>query len=259
MNHSRLPVLVLAGGKTSPEFAAAAGVPAAPGCRALAPLGSATMLQWVVRALRGAERIDRILVVAPAGFPSCSEADGQIAAEGSLSYNILEGLKHCSGAEHALFCTADIPFLTPAAVDDYIARGEVSGCDCAYAVIPREACEREFPGMRRTYLRTPAGQFTGGNLVFQRAATFAQQAAFLDEAHRRRKDPLFLARMMEPISILRFLAGRLQLEQIGAAVTRLTGIRSGLVITPHACVGTDVDRPEDLVLARARLAGRPSG
>ncbi len=246
---ARIPALVLAGGKTHPDFAEEAGVPQ----RALADINGWPMVRYVVEALREASTIGRILLVAPPGFPSLPGIDDQIAAEGSLPENIQAGLSRCGDAEFALLVTADIPFLHPTAVDDYVRRCREARADCCYAAIPRMACEKRFPGMKRTYVRISAETVTGGNAVFQRLASFPQMVEAVREAYLRRKNPLYLARLIGAGNVLRLATGRLQREQIEQGASRLMGVRCRLIVTPYPEIGTDIDRPSDLRLARQLL------
>lgn len=248
-----IPAIVLAGGRTSPEFAAAAGVEPVEGARALVEIDGIPMIEHVVRALLDATRVSRIVLVAPAHFPSVFGVDLQLESGEGIVESLQRGMSHCQGSVFALVVTGDVPFLTGDAIDDYISRCSELELDCGYSTVSQESCEAQFPGMRRTYLKTPNGQFSGGNVVYQRVDAFADQAAFLREAYRRRKNPLFLARMIGFSGILRFLTGQLTLSDVGAAASRLTGVRCRMVVTPYACIGTDVDRPEDLAMARETL------
>jgi molybdopterin-guanine dinucleotide biosynthesis protein A len=243
-----LPAIILAGGSASPEFAAAAGVEN----RALAEIHGAPMVRYVLRALREAETVSRIVLVAPAGFPPQAEADELVAGDGSLVENIRAGLAACPGAECVLLVTADVPFLRPESVDDYVRTCEAAEIDCGYAAIPKSACQRQFPGTQRTYLPTGEG-YTGGNVVFQRVATFERQAATLERAYRTRKNPLSLAAIIGLGNMLKLVTGRLQVDDISRAASRLMGVRARLIVTEHADLGTDVDKPEDLHLARELL------
>lgn len=254
----RVPALVLAGGKTGEEFAAAAGVPDAPGSRSLADLNGLPMIRYVLRALRASETIGQVILVAPRSVPDQPEATHRVTAEGSVEENLREGLRVCADSPFFLVVTADIPFLTPEAVDDFVRRSQALDVDCCYAGIARESCERRFPGMRRTYVKLRDGSFTGGNLVYQRTSAYEKQASFLREAHRRRKNPLFLVRLIGLVNVLKFVTGQLTLQDIGDAASRLMGTRCRIVVSPYAEVGTDVDRPEDLLLARRRLTPGPA-
>ena len=107
--------------------------------------------------------------------------------------------------------------------------------------------------MRRTWIRTPDGVMTGGNVVYQRAERFEALAAMLEKAYLNRKNPLFMARLIGVRNVGRFLAQRLSLAEMGVAVSKMCGVECRVVVTPFAELGADVDRPEDLMLARSRL------
>lgn len=248
-----VPALVLAGGKTAPEFAAAAGVPETPGSRALADINGLPMVRYVLRALQASSRVDQVILVAPPGFPDQPEADQRIEADRDLPGNILAGLEHCNNAEFALIVTADVPFLSPEAVDDFIKVSLEREADCCYAGISKEACDQRFPGMRRTYLHTQSGSFTGGNVVLQRVSAFPRQADMVREAYLRRKSPAFLARLIGWQNLLKFFLRRLTPKDIEESASRLLGVQCRLIVTPWAELGTDIDKPDDLVLARQLL------
>jgi molybdopterin-guanine dinucleotide biosynthesis protein A len=250
---TRTPAIVLAGGKTSPEFAAEAGNSQ----RALADIHGWTMVRYVIAALNGATGVDRVILVAPTGFAAQPGVAEQLAAEGTLSENIQAGLDRCDGAEYALLVTADIPFLTPEAVDDYLRRCRAADADCCYAAITREACEKRFAGMKRTYVRISGQTVTGGNAVYQRVAAFPQMAESIREAYLRRKNPLYLARLIGLENVAKLVTGRLQTADIERGASRLMGVSCRLINTPYPEVGTDVDKPADLRLARELL--RPPG
>ena len=237
-----VPAIVLAGGRASAEFAAAAGVEN----RALAEIAGRPMVSYVLRALHEARTVRRVVLVAPPGFPSQAEADETVTSDEGLVENIQAGISQCADSEYVLIATADLPFLQAASVDDYTRACAATGADCCYAAVTRAACARRFPGMKRTYLHTTAGSVTGGNVVFQRAASYPRQAALLRQAYARRKNPLFLASLIGPANVLKLLAGRLTLKDIETAASRAIGVRCRLIVTEHADLGTDIDRPEDL-------------
>jgi hypothetical protein len=71
-----------------------------------------------------------------------------------------------------------------------------------------------------------------------------------------RKKPWLLARRLGPAVILRFLLRRLRIADAEVAVARLLGAPVRALVVTHASLGADVDKPEDLAAARARLAER---
>jgi CTP:molybdopterin cytidylyltransferase MocA len=247
---ARVPAVVLAGGKTTPEFAEFAGVPH----RALADLEGRPMVGWVLRALRAAAGVNRIILVAPAGFPPQPDADLLVESDRGLAGNLREGLQACAGSEYALIVTGDIPFITAEAIDDYILRCRALNVDCAYAAVSRDSCQQQFPTLKRTCVHLPDGVLSGGNVVFQRVAAFEPMAALLEEAHRRRKNPLFLAGMVGPMNVVRLLCGRLPLAGIEKAASARLKVEARIVVTPFASLGTDLDKPDDLAEARRIMA-----
>lgn len=244
---------MLSGGKTPPDFAAAAGVPETPGSRALADINGLAMVRYVLRALQASSTIGRVIVVAPSGFPDQPEADERIEADRDFAGNISAGLEHCKNAEFVLIVTADVPFLTAEAVDAFVTEGLGRGADCCYAGIAKEACDAQFPGMRRTYLHAKPGSFTGGNVVLQRVSAFPRQAEMVREAYLRRKNPAFLARLIGWKNLVKFFFRTLTPQDLEESVSRLLGVRCSLILTRHAELGTDIDKPDDLVLARQLL------
>jgi 2-phospho-L-lactate guanylyltransferase (CobY/MobA/RfbA family) len=211
------------------------------------------MVSYVLRALQQASTIGEVLLAAPSDFPPQPDADRHIPVDGGLEENVRVAIAHCPGAEFVVLVTADIPFLQPHSMDDYVRDSLATGADLCYSAITQEACQSQFPGMKRTYLHTPQGSVTGGNVVVQRVSTYERQAETLREAYAARKNPVFLARLIGLGNVVKLLARRLTLRDIEQATGRIMGVKVRLVVSSHADLGTDVDRPEDLRLARERL------
>lgn len=244
-----LPAIVLAGGNSTAEFCAEAGT----SVRALADINGLPMVAYVIRALRASALVGRIILVAPDAVADESGADEFVRACGDLAENVARGLASCGSADCALLISADVPFITPDAIDDFIRRSAETGADCCYAGVTLDACRRQFPAMRRTAINAGGTRVTGGNAVYQRVAAFERERAVLQEAHRRRKNPLFLAGLIGPLTIARLVIGRLSIPDIERAASRAMGVSCRVILTAHAEIGTDIDRPEDLRRAREIL------
>jgi CTP:molybdopterin cytidylyltransferase MocA len=156
-----------------------------------------------------------------------------------------------------LVATADIPFLTPASVADFLRQAaRYPDATLVYPIVPADLCADRFPQMKRTTLRIREGAFTGGNLVLLEPAFLREHEAVLRAAYARRKSVVGLARLLGAPILLRLAASRvapglLAVAHLEAAVGRaLGGARARAVVCPFAEVGADVDRPEDLDFAR---------
>ena len=257
-----MDAVVLAGGKNSAEMQAATGVEN----RALVRLGDRTMLEYVIAALREASCIGRIFVVGDVPENTGYE---RLAPGATLVDNLFAGLRASEEAPRppiqggperpVLAVTSDIPFLTAAAVEDFVGRAAATGADFCYPIIPIDVCLARFPQMRRTTLKVREGTFTGGNVMLLNPRIVIEHRGTILRAYAARKRPLQLGRMLGWGLLARialaqaFRPGILSVPMLEAAVSRVLGCRATAVVTELAEIGTDVDKPEDVAAARALL------
>jgi len=76
-----------------------------------------------------------------------------------------------------------------------------------------------------------------------------------EELVKRRKSPLAMARLFGLGLVLQFLFKRLTIPAVEKRFAEVTGISGKALISGYAEVGVDVDKPSDLLLAQAYLAG----
>lgn len=258
--NSKIAVMVLAGGKNSPEMEAATGV----SNRALVRLGEQTMLERVVAALNTAAQVDHIFVV---GDVPPSDAYRQIAPGKTLLENLMAGVQAAqSGSEKSrvLVSTSDIPFLTAIAVDDFVAQSVASGADFCYPIVPMEIYRERFASLKRTTLRLREGTFTGGNLMLVNPGFLVRHQQMVQQAYAARKSPVQLGRLLGWGLLGRLLLSQtvspslLTIARLENGVSRLLGggCRAAAIQTRYPEIGTDVDKPDDVHLARQMLAGQ---
>ena len=252
-------VVVLAGGRNSAEMAAATGVEN----RALTPLGTRTMLDYVTAALRGAASVGEVYVVGDVpGGPGCHVVQGG----GTLLDNLMAGVRAAQaggGGDRVLVSTSDIPFLTPQAVDDFVDRATQSGADLCCSYVPVGLCYARFPEMKRTAVKLREGSLTLGNLMLVNPHFLLANQGTISRAYAARKSPIKVARMLGPGLLVRLLLAQFvapSLLTVGAlerAVSRLLGggTRAAGIRSECPEIGTDVDKPDDVAIARRILAG----
>jgi len=255
MNDKSLSVVILAGGKNSPEMEAATGTQN----RALVPLGPKTMLAHVVDALGASASVGRVFVV---GDVPPDAHYQQIAPHETLIENLLAGLEAAgTDADGVLVATSDIPFLTPKAVDDFTRRAQETGADICLPYVPLDLCRERFPQMKRTALKLRDGTFTLGNLAFVRPAALLAHRETIMAAYAARKSVWRLGKMLGASLLLRVVVSQtlaprcLSVTTLESGVTRLLGCRARGVVSPFPEVGADVDKPEDIRIARELLGG----
>lgn len=225
---------------------------------ALIPIGSKSMVQYVVDALVQTRGVERIVVVGPreelANHLKGTEV--LIAPAGNnLLENVQRGLVELPGTRRVLLVTSDIPLITPQAIEDFLELCQDQRADLYYPIVPREVVERRFTAsVRRTYVSLKDGMFTGGNIFLVNPEVVSRCLLQGQRLVDARKSPLRLSRLVGLGFLIRFLFHRVTVEEAEARVSRLLGIRGSVIISRYPEVGVDVDKPVDLALARTLLS-----
>jgi molybdopterin-guanine dinucleotide biosynthesis protein A len=264
-NPISVPTVILAGGKSKPDMVALTGQTN----RALVSVNGKTMLGHVVDAITGAGPqgcpLGAITVI---GDLPDDPAYTRLPDSGDFVTNILAGLNAHRDAPFVLVSTADLPFLTAAAVAEFVrlaqAHAEQTDAALIYPIVPLATCYERFPGIRRTALRLRDGEFTGGNLVLVRPQFLLTHSARIAAAYAARKSPVQLARMLGLGTLGRVLLsqkvspGLLSVAFLEMRVSRLLGGPCRALTCNSAEIATDVDRPSDFV-AIEKMQGVGSG
>jgi len=243
VNISPITAVVLAGGSSKPELVAATGV----ANRALLHIEGETMLARVVNALRESGVVGQVVVVGNVEPPEGCLA---LPDTGDFVENVLQAAAPIAEGEYILYATADVPFLTPQAVADFVTRGIQSGADMCYPIIPLALCRQRFPHMPRTSLSLREGAFTGGNLLLIRAGTVRKQADLLRRAFAARKSVWSMAQILGAGMIVRALLARLlsprllSIAHIKRRVQQLMDATAQEIVTEYAEIGVDIDKAE---------------
>lgn len=247
---------------TGDPLAMAAGV----AHKALAPVAGVPMLVRVVRTLRSAHWVNRIVI--------CGLEPDWLASQSALAEALdlahLEvirgGATPGASAAHAistlglqppvLITTGDHPLLTAATVDDFCSRSAATDADVTFGFVSGSLVESTFPGIRRTHYKFRDGGFCGCNLFALRTSAGGSAPEAWMQVERHRKQPWRLVGMLGVGVLIRFVLGQLSVSDM----TRRVGVRLGLKASPillsDPAAGFDVDRPEQLTAAEAFLRKR---
>jgi len=223
---------------------------------ALIPIGKKSMVEYVVDALLGSSRINRIVVVGPE-----EELAGKFAGEKvqvvepkeNLVENVVYGLKLLPGTKRVLLVTSDIPLINSRAIDNFLDLCKGYEADLYYPIVPREVVERRFASSKRTYVNLKEGVFTGGNVFLLNPDVVWRCIPKGQELVNARKSPLKLCRLVGIMFLIRYLLRSVTLEKAQKKVSRLLGIRGQVVISMDPELGIDVDKPSDLDLVNKKL------
>lgn len=260
----RWAALVLAADrKAGDPVASAAGVP----CKALTPVGGVPMIRRVLRALADSASVERVTLVGPPRELLAGDSEleqmiagdriGWLAPADSPSASALRGLDAQPAHQPVLLTTADHALLSPAVVDYFLQHAQASGCDFVIGMARLDTVQAGFPGTRRTATRLRGGPYCSCNLFAFVSPDSRRLAPFWRRVEQQRKKPWrVVVGALGWVAVLRYLAGRLTLEQALARLSRRLDVRLGAVVLPFAEAAVDVDTPADHALVEAALAAR---
>lgn len=243
--------LVLAGSRGGPDpIADAEGV----AHKVLAEVGGVPILARVIEALR-AGGVARIAV--SADHPQVADLAGSLGAEvfapeAGPSASVARAFA-ALGAP-LLLTTGDHALLQPQWIRDFI--GDTpDGSDVSVLLAERGLVEEAMPGSRRTWLHFADGDWSGCNLFLLSTPRAAAALDTWQAVEADRKRPWRIAMRLGPVTLARYLAGRLTLRDAVAQLGRRVGIAASAVAARDGLAAVDVDKLQDLADVRRIIGG----
>ena len=258
-HNSRLPTVVLAGGPARPD---PLSIEARVATKALVPIAGRPMVSYVLDALAGCDGVGPITVV---GLEPSDLKEA--AAEYALRFlpnhhgivdNILAATDGMDDATSVLVVSADVPLLTPEAVTDFMQQAELSGGELCYSIVERSVMEKRFPGSGRSFRHSLDGDFAGGDLFRATPGLFRTHSRLARDLAGQRKSAWGLARILGLGIIWRLATRRLTISRLEARASSLLGCPCKAIISQHAELAMDVDKPHQLALVREILESQQS-
>lgn len=266
-NMNPIPVkfaaVILAGDRGAEDpLVKAAGV----SCKALVPVAGRPMILRVLDALEGAAVIDSCLVCGSSDrlLGRSPELDSLLSSgkirwvenKTSPSRSAQAALDELPPDRPVLVTTADHALLTPQMVDHFCTQAAKSGCDVVAGLARSEMVAAAFPESRRTVTRLRDGGYCGCNLFAFLTPRGGNAVTFWRRVEEQRKHPLKIVKSLGFMAVLRYLLGRLTLEEGLSRMSSLMDARAGVVWMPDAEAAVDVDKVEDWTLTEKILSGR---
>lgn len=236
--------------------------------KALLDVAGRPMIQWVLDALSGSARVERVVIVGldeTSGVTCGGKSLGYLPNQGDMIANIQAGARwiseHDPQARHALLVSSDIPAITTAMIDWLLDAVEGTQYDLYYAVIDRAVMERRFPASKRSYIRTKDAVVCGAdlNVVGTRAALDVGEGSLWGKVVEARKNAFKQAQLIGFDILLLLLTRQITLDYAERELSKRLGIRGRLLRCPYAEVGMDVDKPFQLEILRQDLGKGNSG
>jgi GTP:adenosylcobinamide-phosphate guanylyltransferase len=221
--------------------------------KGLIPLGGRPLLERVVAAVAAAG-VERVAV--SASNPEVAALAARLGAEvlpaeAGPSLSALRGVEALGTP--VLLTTSDHALLEPAWVAGFLADAPATA-DVCVLLARRAVVEAAAPVTKRTYLSFADDDWSGCNLFLVRSPRGLAAIQLWRSIEADRKRPWRIIRKLGPLTLLRYLAGRLTLAEALRRLSRLCGAEVAAVASPFGLAAVDVDKPADLDLVR-RLVG----
>ncbi|MEG6585207.1 nucleotidyltransferase family protein [Dendrosporobacter sp. 1207_IL3150] len=245
--------IILAGGANNKSLSKVNPQP----YEALIEIAGRPMVSFVADALAASSHVNRIFVVGPAKeLANCQFPGNTTVLEGgrTILETISIGMEALGHKDKVLIATADIPLLTQAAVDDFLAQCSKVNADLYYPVVAKDINNRQYPDSKRTYVRLKEGTFTGGNIFLVNPQIVPQCMSVAEKIIDNRKNPWKLACIMGWTFLFQFVIGLLSLKGAESRVSEILGITGAVIQSSYPELGIDVDKESDLELVRTTVA-----
>ena len=188
-------------------------------------------------------------------------ASGELAwvepgASPSMAARALVEAGLAGGNDAVVITTGDHPLLTAGTLGAFVAAALATDADAVAGLASHAAVRAAFPASRRTALKFADEARCGCNLFLFRGAAALPVLDFWQTVESHRKQPHRILGLLGPGTVVRYMAGRLTLDEALRQLSRVAGasVATARIADPDAAV--DVDSLEDLATVRARWAAR---
>ena len=235
-------------------------------CKSLTPVGGKPMVVRVLDALAASQAVNAYLLCGPPKSVVGQEPDlGALIASGrvkwfenqatpsSSAFHVLQTLPD---ETPVLLTTADHALLSARIVDYFCSEALATGCDVVAGIARHEAVTAAYPQTRRTATRLEDGAYCGCNLFAFLTPRARLAADFWRRVENQRKNPLRLIRVLGWGAVLRYLMGRLSLNEALKRMSHCLGFKAGAVVLPFPEAAVDVDSVNDLKLVENIVSNR---
>ena len=248
--------IVLAGGTPAPGDTLAPEAAGRP--KALLDVAGRPMIAWVLDALAGSRRLERVVVVgldpsALGRVPAMVEVHPD---QGSMVANFYAGLARLSGGGTAAFCWSDIPLVESAMIDRFIEGTPDADLDLNVGFVRRTVLQAKFPAAEDLWLRLREGQVIAADFGLFHPRHTARIRPILETLEPLRKNAARQALQLGWPLVLRYVTRRLSMAHLERYVARHLGVHCGVRLVDDPELGLDVDTVADLALCRHVLARR---
>lgn len=224
--------------------------------KALTVIDGDTMIDRVLGAVRDSKIADKILISAPEDMIWESKEDNQrVPSDTSPVRSILKMLDAVDEEIPLFLTTADHALLNPKIILDFVENYDLENHDTGVAMLPLSVLSAKYPNIRRTRLKFSDGAYKGCNLfVFKNKSSAKKILNFWLSIETHRKNPWKMINALGVIWLLRYIFGKLSLQDALNILGKKTNTTPHAVILKTAEAAIDVDSVSDLEFVRNIIA-----
>ena len=264
--HSTLPttpftaIIMAADRNPDDPVTRAAGV----SCKALTPVGGIPMVLRVLNALEESLEVGPRLLCGPprplleqaAVLKSGVDAGdyGWTASRDSPSASAAAAMEQIPDSQPVLLTTADHALLSSQIIDYFCGQARIADFDLVVALAPHELVATAYPDTERTRLRFSDKDYCSCNLFAFMTPRARAITGFWRRVERQRKQPWRVIGILGWWPVLKYLFGRLSLQEALARISGRLEMKIGVVILPFPEAAVDVDSENDWRLVEQILA-----
>lgn len=247
--------MLLAGSRPGGDpFAMANGVALKP----LIPVAGEPMLLRPLRALLACPSITRIRVLTQdvVGIGAVVDDNLLITIESSsrtIASTIASILADPTTTYPILITTADHALLTSEMVVKF--QDRAAGADLAIAVVEKGNLMSRLPQSHRTWIGFKGGHYSGANLFALGSAKAARAISLWASVEQDRKKGWRMLLAFGPALLLGAVLKLRTIDQSLAQIGKKLGINLTAIVMDDPLAAVDVDKPSDLALVEAIIAG----
>lgn len=246
-------VIILAGGEKGPLYE-----PTGYEIKALIPIHGKPMIDWVVESFARCQLVENIVVVGSEALDDCAamvHVRQRIFTGVNLFQNLLHAVTYVktvlynNAPEHngyvISFC--DAVFLTTDIIEDTLNHINETPADFILHYIEKSSFEQAGIPAKRTYIPIGDKLYTGSTIYYlKKFSSLKKFIPILLQMRKNRKNPrgLLDAIGCEGTSFM-------EIEQ---KLSSQINTKLRILVSPHAYMGMDVDKPSDLELAKQLLS-----
>ena len=256
-----MDAIILAGGKADqddPLYTMTKG-----GYKSMLEIAGKPMVQWVLDALSGVDRIGHVVVI---GLNSentlrCTHPTIFLPDHGGIIQNIKAGAEalleiNPDPDARMLAISADVPSITPEVIEWTMDAVAKSDHDLYYCVVERDVMDARFPDSKRSFVPIKHHLVCGGDLNAVRVGEAARDHELVDMITASRKNVFKQASLIGFDTLFLLLIRQLSIAAAEKRIGKRLKFRGKVIINPYAEVAMDVDKPFQFEIMEKELIKR---